>query len=94
MNVKTLAALVGTLSLGSLATGCATTSTSAATMEKGAEGSCGAKGAEASCNAAKGAEASCKAAKGAEASCKAAATEEDKGGHAGCGASGCGAPSK
>jgi uncharacterized low-complexity protein len=54
MNVKALAAVVGTLSLASLATGCASTKSAEAqpaTAEKGAEGSCGAaKGAEASCS--------------------------------------------
>ncbi len=35
MNVKTLTALVGSLSLGSLATGCATTKPAAAPMEQG-----------------------------------------------------------
>jgi hypothetical protein len=59
MNVKTLAAIVGTLSLSALATGCASTKSAEAqpaTAEKGAEGSCGAKatdgkGAEGSCGA-------------------------------------------
>ncbi|HZI14894.1 MAG TPA: hypothetical protein VE153_31280 [Myxococcus sp.] len=74
MNVKALAAVVGTLSLASLATGCASTKSAEAqpaTAEKGAEGSCGAKATEA-----KGAEASCNSAapaatpeKGAEGSC-------------------------
>jgi len=41
MNVKTLAALVGTLSLGALATGCATAKSSAGTTtEKGNESAC------------------------------------------------------
>ena len=48
MNVKTLAAVVGTLSLGALVTGCKTSSAAsepapaAATTDKGASGSCGA----------------------------------------------------
>jgi uncharacterized low-complexity protein len=84
MNVKTLAALVGTLSLGSLVTGCATTSAAAPTAEKGAQGSCGAsKGGEASCGATKTQE-------GQPSGDKASATPE-KGGAAGCGAAGCGA---
>ena len=84
MNAKTLATLVGTLTLGSLATGCATTSTAAPTLEKGAQGSCAAaKGAEASCAAAKSA--------GTSGDTQATATPE-KETHAGCGAAGCGAP--
>ncbi|WP_257448218.1 hypothetical protein [Archangium lipolyticum] len=75
MNVKTLAALVGTLSLGSLVTGCATTSSAAPTAEKGAQGSCGAsKSQEAQPSG----------------DTKATSTPE-KGGNAGCGAAGCGA---
>ncbi|AKJ02290.1 hypothetical protein ATI61_108322 [Archangium gephyra] len=49
MNIKTMAAIVGTLSLGTLATGCATsksaapadqTGTAAASQEKGGESQC------------------------------------------------------
>jgi len=41
MNIKTMATLVGTLSLGTLATGCATAKPAAATTEaKGSESSC------------------------------------------------------
>ncbi|PTL82609.1 hypothetical protein [Vitiosangium sp. GDMCC 1.1324] len=80
MNVKTMAAIVGTLSLGSLATGCATAKPAAATSE--------AKGTEASCKG--GAEATQE--KGGEAKCsgKAASTSE-KGSEHGCGKDGCGA---
>lgn len=68
MNVKALAAIVGTLSLGALATGCASNKAS-----EGSEAS--AKGSEAACKseaAAKGSEAACKAEaqqKGAEGAC-------------------------
>jgi len=81
MNVKTLTALVGTLSLGALATGCATAkpatapseqgsatvNSAAATPEKAAEGSCSGKAAPTT-------------EKAAEHGCSAG----------GCGASGCG----
>ncbi len=42
MNIKTMAAIVGTLSLGALATGCATAKSAEATttQEKGAEAQC------------------------------------------------------
>ncbi|OJH42033.1 hypothetical protein [Cystobacter ferrugineus] len=96
MNVKTLAALVGTLSLGSLAAGCATTHRSAEPgTEKGTQGAGSTRGGEASCG-----EGTCSGKatqKGGEASCgegtcggdqKAAAPE--KGSHASCGESGCG----
>ncbi len=73
MNVKALAAVVGTLSLASLATGCASTKAAEAqpaTAEKGAEGSCGAaKGAEASCSAKQEAAPAATPEKGAEGSC-------------------------
>lgn len=83
MNVKTLATLVGTLSLGSLAAGCATSSSAAPTLEKSAQGSCGsAKGGETGCGAEKQGETS--------GDTKATATPE-KGGHSGCGAAGCAA---
>lgn len=94
MNVKALAAIVGTLSLGALATGCAsnkasegTTSTDAAT--KGTESSC--KGSAAQ----KGTESSCKgtsaAPKGNESSCKgsSAAPTPEKGTEGKCGANSC-----
>jgi hypothetical protein len=86
MNIKTMAAIVGTLSLGSLATGCASTksaapATNTATSEKGAEGSCGSK---AGASTEKGAEGSC----GSK-----AATTTEKGGQSGCGANGCGGTS-
>lgn len=59
MNVKTLATIVGTLSLGSLATGCATTHPPAqSSTEKGTQGSCSGRGVESSCSG-KGAESSC-----------------------------------
>ncbi|SES75996.1 hypothetical protein [Stigmatella erecta] len=64
MNVKALATLVGALSLGSLATGCAS---SKAAGNPGAESA--AKGAEASC---KGAESTCKGTKAAETPAKGA----------------------
>ena len=77
MNIKALAAIVGTLSLGALATGCVTPTGSAApSTEKGAQGSCSATGGEASCG-----EGSCSGA-------QKAATPE-KGSQGGCGASGC-----
>ncbi len=86
MNVKAMAAIVGTLSLGALATGCATAkpATAAATEEKGSEAAC--KG-EAAATSEKGAEQSCKG--------DAAATTEKAAEHS-CGASGCGgaAPKK
>ncbi|MBJ6762064.1 hypothetical protein JGU66_14925 [Myxococcaceae bacterium JPH2] len=78
MNVKALAAIVGTLSLGALATGCASTKSAegpqAASSEKGAEGSCGAKateakGSEASCNAKHEATPAATPEKGAQGSC-------------------------
>jgi hypothetical protein len=75
MNVKTMAALVGTLSLASLATGCATAkpATATASAEKGGDSSC------------KGDAAAMKADTGAT------ATQEKGGEHgcgaAGCGAS-------
>jgi uncharacterized low-complexity protein len=42
MNIKTMAAIVGTLSLGTLATGCATAKSTEATtaQEKGGEAQC------------------------------------------------------
>ena len=87
MNVKTLAAIVGTLSLGALATGCATTkpATAAATEEKGAEAAC--KGDAAAATPEKGAESACKTDK--------ATTTQEKGSEMSCGAGGCGgAPKK
>jgi uncharacterized low-complexity protein len=85
MNVKTLAAIVGTLSLGTLATGCATAkpATAATTEEKGSEASC--KGDAAGTTEEKGSEAACKT--------EAASTQEKSGEHS-CGAGGCGAPKK
>ncbi|MCP3104415.1 hypothetical protein LZ198_36685 [Myxococcus sp. K15C18031901] len=83
MNAKALAAIVGTLSLASLATGCASTKAAEgqqATSEKGAEGSCGA----AKATEAKGAEAGCGEQK------KDAAATPEKGAEHGCGAGGCG----
>lgn len=85
MNVKTLAAIVGTLSLGTLATGCATAkpATAATTEEKGSEASCKSEGAATTEE------------KGTEAACKAeAASTPEKGGQHACGAGGCGAPKK
>jgi hypothetical protein len=71
MNVKAFAAIVGTLSLGALATGCA--GNKAATTEtQGAEASCGgdkaATGAEAACSGEKAAPTE---AKGEQHACKA-----------------------
>ncbi|MCY1079974.1 hypothetical protein [Archangium lansingense] len=80
MNIKTMAAIVGTLSLGTLATGCATAKpAAAATEEKGSENSC--KG-DAAATKEKGGEAQCGGQK--------AGTTEEKGGEHKCGASGCG----
>ena len=75
MNIKTLAAVVGTLSLASLATGCATTKVldPAASSEKGAQASC--KG-------------MATPEKGEQASCKGTATQEKAGDHS-CGQAGC-----
>jgi uncharacterized low-complexity protein len=80
MNVKALAALVGTLSLGSLAAGCATTSTAAPTTEKASEAACG--GEKAAPATEKASEASC----GGQ---KATSTPEKASEHS-CGAAGCG----
>ena len=66
MNVKAMAALVGTLSLGALATGCATTKSAAATEEKSGEAAASTeKGAEQSCKG----DAAATTEKGAEHSC-------------------------
>ncbi|NOK33401.1 hypothetical protein HMI49_09350 [Corallococcus exercitus] len=83
MNVKALAAVVGTLSLGALATGCAS--------NKAAEGS---KVHAASPGAAEGAEASCsnKPADAAAPAAAPAATPE-KGAEGSCGAGSCGSGS-
>jgi uncharacterized low-complexity protein len=79
MNVKALAAIVGTLSLGALATGCAS--------NKSAEG-------QATSSEAKPAEGGCKAAgseaKPNEGGCKASATEA-KPAEGSCGQGSCGA---
>ncbi|MBZ4398875.1 hypothetical protein OWM54_34805 [Myxococcus sp. MISCRS1] len=86
MNAKALAAIVGTLSLASLATGCASTKSAEAqpaAAEKGAEGSCGAQKAEGD----KGAEAGCGAQK-TDGTTPAATPE--KGTEHACGAGGCG----
>jgi uncharacterized low-complexity protein len=83
MNVKALAAIVGTLSLGALATGCA--SSKAAENPNGTS-EAAAKGTEASCNGAKATDA-----KGTEGSCNGAKATEAKGNEGGCGAGGCGA---
>ncbi|QRK05116.1 hypothetical protein JQX13_33610 [Archangium violaceum] len=81
MNIKTMAAIVGTLSLGALATGCATAKpATAATEEKGSEASC--KG-DAAATQEKGGEAQC----GGD---KASSTSEKGSEHA-CGKDGCGA---
>ncbi|MDY7229743.1 hypothetical protein [Hyalangium rubrum] len=79
MNVKALAAIVGTLSLGALATGCASNKAATTDAEKGAQASCGAK--EGAATDAKGAEGSCGA--------KPAATPE-KGEQGSCGEGSCG----
>lgn len=80
MNIKTLAAVVGTLSLASLATGCATTKAADAgtSSEKGAQASC--KGMPAANSTDKGSQASCKGSP--------AATPE-KAGNQSCGTHGC-----
>jgi uncharacterized low-complexity protein len=87
MNVKAMAAIVGTLSLGALATGCATAkpATAAATEEKGSERAC--KTTEAAATSEKGAEQSCQTK---------AQTTTEKGSEMSCGANGCGgaAPKK
>lgn len=82
MNVKALAALVGTLSLGALATGCA--SSKAAENPSGETTEAAAKGSEAACKG----DAAATDAKGSEGSCGAA---KEKGDEAACGAGGCGA---
>jgi uncharacterized low-complexity protein len=84
MNIKTMAAIVGTLSLGTLATGCATAKPAAAASEE--------KGSEASC---KGTAAPSQE-KGGEAQCggQKAGTTEEKGGEHKCGANGCGGATK
>ncbi|QSQ14423.1 hypothetical protein [Myxococcus landrumensis] len=90
MNAKALAAIVGTLSLASLATGCASTKAAEgqpAAAEKGAEGSCGAAKTEEN----KGAEGSCGAAKQDAA---APAATPEKGAEHSCGAGGCGGQKK
>lgn len=96
MNVKTLAAIVGTLSLGSLAAGCATTPRSAEPgTEKGTPGGESPRGGEASCGVGtcsgeatqKGGEAACGV--GTCSGPQKTATPE-KGTHASCGESGCG----
>ncbi|AGC46724.1 hypothetical protein MYSTI_05446 [Myxococcus stipitatus DSM 14675] len=79
MNAKALAAIVGTLSLASLATGCASTKAAEgqpAAAEKGAEGSCGAAKTEEN-----------KPAEGTDAAAPAATPE--KGAEHSCGAGGC-----
>ena len=89
MNIKTMAAIVGTLSLGTLATGCATAKpAAAASEEKGSEASC--KGTSATTGE-KGAEHKCGA--GGCGGQKATTTEE-KGGEHKCGAGGCGGATK
>ena len=87
MNVKTVAVLVGTLSLSTLAAGCATAkpaSGAAATSEKGSDYACHIE------RAASGS-ADASPVKAAEASCGAqpASTEEKAGEHK-CGAGKCG----
>jgi uncharacterized low-complexity protein len=82
MNVKALAAIVGTLSLGALATGCA--SSKAAENPSGTT-EAAAKGTEGSCNGAKATDE-----KGTEGSCNGAKATEAKGTEGGCGAGGCG----
>ena len=89
MNVKALAAIVGTLSLGALATGCA--SSKAAENPSGTTDATATEAAPAGSTEAKGTEGSCKGAtdaKGTEGSCKGAT--EAKGTEGGCGAGGCG----
>ncbi|QRK05071.1 hypothetical protein JQX13_33360 [Archangium violaceum] len=90
MNTKALATIIGTLSLGSLAAGCATASGSAAPRtEKGAQGSCSTTSGEVSCSGKatqKGGEASC-----GEGSCSGAqkAATPEKGSLGGCGENSC-----
>jgi uncharacterized low-complexity protein len=81
MNVKALAAIVGTLSLGALATGCA--SSKAAENQQSGTTEAASKGGEASCNA------KATDAKGSDAACKASATEA-KPAEGACGEGSCG----
>jgi uncharacterized low-complexity protein len=88
MNVKALAAIVGTLSLGALATGCASSkaaenpsgTTEATATDANTAGTTEAKGADGQCGAAKE--------KGADGQCGAA---KEKGAEGSCGAGSCGA---
>jgi len=85
MNIKTLATLVGALSLGTLTAGCASTQAAAKptpTQESGAQASCGAGG----CSGQKPAASE---AKPAEAGEKPAQTQE-KGEQGSCGQGSCG----
>lgn len=81
MNVKTLATLVGTLSLGTLAAGCASTQAAkpAPAAERGAQASCGAG----SCSGNKPAEA-------AQPDAEKPATGASEGGQHSCGQGSCG----
>lgn len=81
MNVKAFAAIVGTLSLGALATGCASNKASEGAATETTE----AAGAQANCGGDK-------AATGAEAACKGdkAAPTETKGEQGSCGNGSCG----
>lgn len=87
MKMKTLAVLVGSMSLGALVTGCASDKASqqpaaaTATEEKGAQGSCGAG----SCSGAKATEEGA----GGEASDSEAGTTPEKGTQGSCGAGSC-----
>jgi uncharacterized low-complexity protein len=72
MKLKTLTAILGTLSIGALAAGCATTKTSASgtapaamSQDKGAHGSCG----QGSCSASKSTGATPTPEKGKSGSC-------------------------
>ncbi|GMU00132.1 hypothetical protein KH5H1_42510 [Corallococcus caeni] len=89
MNVKALAAVVGTLSLSALATGCASNKASEGTMHSASSE----KAAEANCSNAKATDA-----KGAEGSCSnkpaaAPAATPEKGAEGSCGAGSCGSGS-
>lgn len=86
MKMKTLAVLVGSMSLGALVTGCASNKASeqpaaaTATEEKGAQGSCGAG----SCSGAKEEAEAADSAAGTEAE-----TTPEKGTQGSCGAGSC-----
>ncbi|WNG35780.1 hypothetical protein F0U60_20385 [Archangium minus] len=81
MNIKTMAAIVGTLSLGALATGCAGTKSATAPTEQ--TGSEAASTGDAAATPEKGGEAQCSGEK--------ASSTSEKGSEHACGKDGCGA---